>query len=134
MIPDQVHCAVIRYHSRRVTSLEFHPTKNNILLSGDKVLELTNIHMFRIILHLFSHCFFPFLVGGMVQLSERKGKLESGILLKCMRRMFMETYTLYKLIICGKFINLPLYLIVSVVILLLHSGIYIWRQNLIVFC
>ncbi|KAL1193126.1 Protein DAMAGED DNA-BINDING 2 [Cardamine amara subsp. amara] len=36
VIPDQVHCAVIRYHSRRVTCLEFHPTKNNILLSGDK--------------------------------------------------------------------------------------------------
>jgi len=37
VIPDQVCCAVIRYHSRRVTCLEFHPTKNNILLSGDKV-------------------------------------------------------------------------------------------------
>ncbi|KAH0937427.1 hypothetical protein HID58_004888 [Brassica napus] len=36
VIPDQVHCAVIRYHSRRVTCLEFHPTRNNILLSGDK--------------------------------------------------------------------------------------------------
>ncbi|KAJ4834688.1 DNA damage-binding protein 2 [Turnera subulata] len=36
VIPDQVCCAAIRYHSRRVTSLEFHPTKNNILLSGDK--------------------------------------------------------------------------------------------------
>lgn len=36
VIPDQVNCAVIRYHSRRITSLEFHPTKNNILLSGDK--------------------------------------------------------------------------------------------------
>ncbi|XP_020210322.1 protein DAMAGED DNA-BINDING 2 [Cajanus cajan] len=36
VIPDQVNCAVIRYHSRRVTCLEFHPTKNNILLSGDK--------------------------------------------------------------------------------------------------
>uniref|UniRef100_A0A6N2MI76 Uncharacterized protein n=1 Tax=Salix viminalis TaxID=40686 RepID=A0A6N2MI76_SALVM len=36
VIPDQVCCAVIRYHSRRVTCLEFHPTKNNILLSGDK--------------------------------------------------------------------------------------------------
>ncbi|KAK4278575.1 hypothetical protein QN277_016405 [Acacia crassicarpa] len=36
MIPDQVQSAVIRHHSRRVTSLEFHPTKNNILLSGDK--------------------------------------------------------------------------------------------------
>ncbi|CAI9106960.1 OLC1v1006212C1 [Oldenlandia corymbosa var. corymbosa] len=36
IIPDQVSCAVIRYHSRRVTCLEFHPTNNNILLSGDK--------------------------------------------------------------------------------------------------
>ncbi|KAF8394928.1 hypothetical protein HHK36_018867 [Tetracentron sinense] len=36
VIPDQVDCAVIRYHSRRVTCLEFHPTNNNILLSGDK--------------------------------------------------------------------------------------------------
>ncbi|CAJ1970632.1 unnamed protein product [Sphenostylis stenocarpa] len=36
VIPDQVNCAVVRYHSRRVTCLEFHPTKNNILLSGDK--------------------------------------------------------------------------------------------------
>ncbi|XP_044483911.1 protein DAMAGED DNA-BINDING 2 isoform X2 [Mangifera indica] len=36
LIPDEVNCAVIRYHSRRVTCLEFHPTKNNILLSGDK--------------------------------------------------------------------------------------------------
>lgn len=36
VIPDQVNCAVIRYHSRRVTCLEFHPTNDNILLSGDK--------------------------------------------------------------------------------------------------
>ncbi|XP_074303158.1 protein DAMAGED DNA-BINDING 2-like [Silene latifolia] len=36
LIPDQVTCGVIRYHSRRVTCLEFHPTNNNILLSGDK--------------------------------------------------------------------------------------------------
>lgn len=36
VIPDQVTCGVIRYHSRRVTCLEFHPTNNNILLSGDK--------------------------------------------------------------------------------------------------
>ncbi|KAL0370658.1 UNVERIFIED_CONTAM: protein DAMAGED DNA-BINDING 2 [Sesamum angustifolium] len=36
MIPNQVNCAVIRYHSRRVTCLEFHPTRNNILISGDK--------------------------------------------------------------------------------------------------
>ncbi|CAA2968485.1 DAMAGED DNA-BINDING 2 [Olea europaea subsp. europaea] len=36
VIPDQVNCAVIRYHSRRVTCLEFHPTNNSLLLSGDK--------------------------------------------------------------------------------------------------
>ncbi|KAF9620459.1 hypothetical protein IFM89_012636 [Coptis chinensis] len=36
VVPDQVDCAVIRYHSRRVTCLEFHPTNNHILLSGDK--------------------------------------------------------------------------------------------------
>ncbi|PKI31865.1 hypothetical protein CRG98_047751 [Punica granatum] len=36
VIPNQVSCAVIRYHSRRVTCLEFHPTNNSILLSGDK--------------------------------------------------------------------------------------------------
>ncbi|KAK9080190.1 hypothetical protein SSX86_001865 [Deinandra increscens subsp. villosa] len=36
VIPDEVNCAVIRYHSRRVTCLEFHPTNNNILLSDDK--------------------------------------------------------------------------------------------------
>ncbi|KAG6401387.1 hypothetical protein SASPL_138243 [Salvia splendens] len=36
VIPNKVDCAVIRYHSRRVTCLEFHPTKNNILISGDK--------------------------------------------------------------------------------------------------
>lgn len=36
VIPNQVSCAVIRYHSRRVTCLEFHPRNNNLLLSGDK--------------------------------------------------------------------------------------------------
>ncbi|GMG98331.1 hypothetical protein Nepgr_000171 [Nepenthes gracilis] len=36
VVPDHVDCGVIRYHSRRVTCLEFHPTNNNILLSGDK--------------------------------------------------------------------------------------------------
>ncbi|RWW60831.1 hypothetical protein BHE74_00032139 [Ensete ventricosum] len=36
VIPDQVDCGLIRFHSRRVTCLEFHPTKSNILLSGDK--------------------------------------------------------------------------------------------------
>ncbi|KAI3461648.1 hypothetical protein Pfo_018311 [Paulownia fortunei] len=36
VIPNTVNCAVVRYHSRRVTCLEFHPTRNNILISGDK--------------------------------------------------------------------------------------------------
>ncbi|KAL6577124.1 DNA damage-binding protein 2 [Orobanche minor] len=36
VIPNKVNCAVIRYHSRRITCLEFHPTRNNILISGDK--------------------------------------------------------------------------------------------------
>lgn len=40
VIPNEVNCAVIRYHSRRVTCLEFHPTNNNILISGDKKGEL----------------------------------------------------------------------------------------------
>ncbi|URD83860.1 WD domain, G-beta repeat [Musa troglodytarum] len=40
VIPDQVDCGLIRFHSRRVTCLEFHPTKSNILLSGDKFLKL----------------------------------------------------------------------------------------------
>lgn len=36
VIPNEVTCGVSKYHSRRVTCLEFHPTSNNILLSGDK--------------------------------------------------------------------------------------------------
>ncbi|KAH7672934.1 DNA damage-binding protein 2 [Dioscorea alata] len=36
VIPDQLTCGIIRFHSRRVTCLEFHPTKNSVLLSGDK--------------------------------------------------------------------------------------------------
>ncbi|KAF3777410.1 DAMAGED DNA-BINDING 2 protein [Nymphaea thermarum] len=36
VIPNQVDCAIIRLHSRRVTCLEFHPTNNKILLSADK--------------------------------------------------------------------------------------------------
>ena len=32
----QVDAAVLRLHSRRVTCLEFHPTKDNLVLSGDK--------------------------------------------------------------------------------------------------
>lgn len=95
VIPDQVHCAVIRYHSRRVTCLEFHPTRNNILLSGDKVFKNRTTYLYY---ELSASVFSFFLVSG----GHRKGKLESGILLKCMRRACTETYTLYKLIICGK--------------------------------
>lgn len=50
VIPNRVHCAVIRYHSRRVTCLEFHPTRNNIILSGDKVHFLLSICQLELIL------------------------------------------------------------------------------------
>ncbi|KAI5064101.1 hypothetical protein GOP47_0020771 [Adiantum capillus-veneris] len=36
VVPNRVDCAIIKLHSRRVTNLEFHPTKDNILISGDK--------------------------------------------------------------------------------------------------
>ncbi|KAH9330599.1 hypothetical protein KI387_002707, partial [Taxus chinensis] len=36
VIPNQMDCAIKKFHSRRITCLEFHPTKNNILVSGDK--------------------------------------------------------------------------------------------------
>lgn len=36
LIPDQVDCGIVRFHSRRVTCLEFHPTKDHVLISGDK--------------------------------------------------------------------------------------------------
>ncbi|GJN05848.1 hypothetical protein PR202_ga23517 [Eleusine coracana subsp. coracana] len=36
LIPNQLECGNIKFHQRRVTCLEFHPTKNNVLLSGDK--------------------------------------------------------------------------------------------------
>ncbi len=32
----QVDAAVLKLHSRRCTSLEFHPSKDNLVLSGDK--------------------------------------------------------------------------------------------------
>ncbi|XP_072996150.1 DNA damage-binding protein 2 isoform X1 [Typha latifolia] len=36
VVPTQLECGNIRFHSRRVTCLEFHPTRNNVVLSGDK--------------------------------------------------------------------------------------------------
>eukprot|EP00249_Psilotum_nudum_P011683 c23318_g1_i1 orf=119-1795(+) len=36
VIPNCVDCAIIKLHSRRVTYIEFHPTKDNLLISGDK--------------------------------------------------------------------------------------------------
>jgi DNA damage-binding protein 2 len=39
-IPNKVDSAIIRLHSRRVTDMEFHPTNDNILISGDKVMIL----------------------------------------------------------------------------------------------
>lgn len=36
VIPNEVDCGIIRLHSRRITSLEFHPTRDTVILSGDK--------------------------------------------------------------------------------------------------
>ncbi|KAG0463817.1 hypothetical protein HPP92_019886 [Vanilla planifolia] len=36
VIPDKLDLVAVKFHSRRVTSLEFHSTRSNILLSGDK--------------------------------------------------------------------------------------------------
>lgn len=36
LIPNQLEHGNIKFHQRRVTCLEFHPTKNSVLLSGDK--------------------------------------------------------------------------------------------------
>ncbi|GBG61546.1 hypothetical protein CBR_g22343 [Chara braunii] len=36
VIPNEVQAAIVKLHSRRVTTMEFHPTRQNILLSGDK--------------------------------------------------------------------------------------------------
>lgn len=41
-IPNKVDSAIIRLHSRRVTDMEFHPTNDNILISGDKVMSFLN--------------------------------------------------------------------------------------------
>ncbi|XP_062192657.1 DNA damage-binding protein 2 [Phragmites australis] len=36
LIPNQLDCGNVKFHQRRVTCLEFHPARNNVLLSGDK--------------------------------------------------------------------------------------------------
>ncbi|KAK8925666.1 Protein DAMAGED DNA-BINDING 2 [Platanthera zijinensis] len=36
IIPDKLDRVVVKFHSRRITSLEFHPTRSSVLLSGDK--------------------------------------------------------------------------------------------------
>ena len=38
----QVDAAVLRLHARRVTTLEFHPTLDHIVLSGDKKGQVTS--------------------------------------------------------------------------------------------
>lgn len=98
MIPDQVSCAVIRYHSRRVTCLEFHPTNNNILLSGDKVSSLHSLcHYSGICVSGVSVWWWLIMVSVsslvcLVHL-KRKDSLESGTSAKYMKRLFMEMCT-----------------------------------------
>ncbi|KAF3333661.1 protein DAMAGED DNA-BINDING 2 [Carex littledalei] len=36
VIPNQLECGNVRFHARRITCLEFHPTNDNVILSGDK--------------------------------------------------------------------------------------------------
>ncbi|KAJ4782465.1 DNA damage-binding protein 2 [Rhynchospora pubera] len=36
VIPNQLECGNVRFHIRRITCLEFHPTNDNVILSGDK--------------------------------------------------------------------------------------------------
>ena len=89
VIPDQVFCAVIRYHSRRVTCLEFHPTKNNILLSGDKVRLMLCIvvdtsffykdALFHYNCPTFSFIYFPFLSFSLLLLALLKKKGQVGV-------------------------------------------------------
>jgi len=40
VIPNKVDSAIIRLHSQRVMDMQFHPTNDNILISGDKVMIL----------------------------------------------------------------------------------------------
>ena len=61
VIPNRVDCAIIKLHSRRVTYLEFHPNKDNILISGDKVSLALKLCIFLQtacfwFLPMFSHC------------------------------------------------------------------------------
>ncbi|XP_002979996.2 DNA damage-binding protein 2 [Selaginella moellendorffii] len=35
-IPNKVECGILKLHSRRVTCLEFHPTNDKLVISGDK--------------------------------------------------------------------------------------------------
>lgn len=91
VIPDQVSCAVIRYHSRRVTCLEFHPTNNNILLSGDKVSSLYSFCCDLILVYVFkSECYMMFSLCCWFILKERttwslgfSQSIRKGCLWKC---------------------------------------------------
>ena len=61
VIPNHVDCAIIKLHSRRVTYLEFHPNKDNILISGDKVIVALKLCIFLHtacfwLLPMFDHC------------------------------------------------------------------------------
>ena len=40
----QVDAAVLRLHSRRCTCLEFHPLKDNLVLSGESLLCPNSLH------------------------------------------------------------------------------------------
>ena len=37
VVPNEIETAVLALHMRRVNVLEFHPVRDDVLLSGDKV-------------------------------------------------------------------------------------------------
>ena len=39
VVPNEIETAVLALHMRRVNVLEFHPVRDDVLLSGDKVGE-----------------------------------------------------------------------------------------------
>ena len=43
----QVDAAVLRLHSRRCTCLEFHPLKDNLVLSGESLLCPNSLHQHK---------------------------------------------------------------------------------------
>lgn len=59
-IPNQLECGNVRFHARRITCLEFHPTNDNVILSGDKVHMSLVLYMYTIKLFMCTQCYWAF--------------------------------------------------------------------------